>query len=208
MKTIVIPFSGFYESIHDSELDTTLERMFSDRETGCDVNAGLQWRAYDSCDWRAVHEAYAKDYAERFACEFEIVGMSFESLQSPREYNFTTDRIFCHITDDAIRALHARVPREDLDRVAREMFTSRDGFASFYSPDVDTWGDVCDWDHNQLSALLVALVGEDWDQWKEYDLMSGAFENGNADEWIASKIKDAARLFRVHDYLNNRAERA
>lgn len=213
MKTInvTIPFSGFYESLHDSELDTTLERMFSD-DNG-DAIDGLVSRAYDAVQWRAVHTAYAKSYAERFAHEFEIAGLAFESLQSPREYNFTTDRIFVDVPADEMARILSVTPRERLDAVAAEMFTSRSGFMSFYSPDVDDWGDSSDWDHNQWGAVLRAYVlhmrdGEEFDSWAEYSLMEDDFCNGACDEWMfADATPEFRRIDRVHAYLRQRGER-
>ncbi len=210
-QTIVIPFSGFYESLHDSELDYTLDSMFSDRATGCDVNDGLRYRAWDGCNWGAVWHDYAQAYAEQFAKHFELDGLTFESLQSPREYNFTTDRIFCNITTECRNNLMKKTPREAVEKMAREMFTSRDGFSSFYSPDVSTWGKVGELDHNQLACILAAYVdhvtGEEFDSWKELELMENAGGNGDFDNMIAEHTTGIDRLYRVHDYLENRNER-
>lgn len=208
---VTIPFSGFYESLHDSELDNTLERMFSDE----DGNAieGLVSRAFDAVQWRAVHIAYAKGYAESFAQEFEIAGLTFESLQSPREYNFTTDRIFVNVPADEMARILSVTPRETLDSVAAEMFTSRSGFMSHYSPDVKDWGDSAIWDHNQWGALIRAYVlhmrdGEEFDSWAEHSMMEDDFCNGAVDNWLfEDATPEFKRVDRVHAYLRQRAER-
>lgn len=211
-KTVVLPFSGFYESLHGSELDSTLDYMLSDAATGCDVNDGLRYRAWDKCNWWAVWREYAKEYAESFAREFELPSLAFESLQSPREYNFTTDRIFCHIDAADIAKMRDETTPLTLEKVARDMFTSRDGFISFYSPDVSEWGDVAEWDHNQLHCLLCAYIEDrlcvdEFDRWAEMDLMEDARCNGKLDSWIADNTDGIERLFRVHDYLESRANR-
>lgn len=199
----VIPFSGFYNSLHDAKLDRALEQMFSDRETGCERNEGLELRAYAACDWSAVHRAYAKHYAEAWLAEHGIKG-EFESLQNPREYNFTTDRIFVKLAEGEPARLLATVDRARLADVATEMFTSRSGFISYYSPDVADWGPADEWDHNQLAALLVAHAGDEGD---EYGLMEGATCNGYLEQWIGDWTPGIERLYRVHDYLQTRATR-
>lgn len=208
-----IPFSGFYESLHDRELDTTLERMFEVDGSGNEINQYLLNMARDCVDWREVHKAYASEYAENFAHEFDIPGMTFESLRCPREYNFETDRIYCEVPPMAIARIFAETRRETLDSVAAEMFTSRSGFSSFYSPDVSNWGNLEQWDHNQYLALICAWVlqkrdGEKFDQWAEHDLMGDSISDGALDSMLYSgDTEKLNRLDKIAGYLRERAER-
>jgi hypothetical protein len=208
MRNCTIPFSGFYYSLHDSELDLALEQEFSD--SNGNENPGLTSRAFDCVNWRAVHVEYSKAYAEAFAEEFEIQGLQFESLQSPREYNFTTDRIFVNIPAEEIERIYTETPRATLESVAAEWFTSRSGFSSFYSPNVDDWGDLSTWDHNQLGALIAAYVlhrrgGEPFD---EYSLCEDFRCNGYLSNWLFSDCQpELHRIARVGDYLRQREER-
>lgn len=211
LKTI-IPFSGFYESLHDSELDRALEMAFSD-DSGT-PNAGLLSHAWDVVNWRTVHEAYAKNYCESFAREFQISSLTFEELNSPREYNFTTDRIFALIHLEDVRAILAKVDPEKLTEKVRECFTSRDGFSSFYSANLEEWGDVATWDHNQIDTLLQTFADqetrnhEEFDQWAEFELMEDTRGNGNIDNWIfGSNPEKLNRLDRIGRYLRERGER-
>ena len=205
-----IPFSGFYCTLHESALDDAIDQMFADRDTGCDVNRGLSERAQFDCNWSDVMQDYAKEYAEQFAREFKI-DMTFESMASPRYYNFTTDRIFCTISESEVARLLRDTPSDDLTATAKEMFTSRDGFSSSYSPDVADWGDFAEWDHNQVGCLIAAYVASidpDFDQFAEAALMEGAQCNGNVWEWIDNHTPTIGRLHKVWNYLNDRAERA
>lgn len=202
-----VPFSGFYYSLHDSELDSALEQMFSDRDSGTRVNRGLHERAYFSIDWQMVHAKYAAAYVDAFADEFGIA-LKFESLQSPREYNFTTDRIFAEVSEDEVRRLLLDVDLGDFTAAAKAEFTSRSGFHSFYDPDWRTWGDVLEWDHNQVGALLIAVAGPDFDQYAELNLMEFARDNGRFDEWLYDCGPKVHRLMGVRDYLEQRASRA
>jgi hypothetical protein len=178
-----------------------------------DTNAGLLARAQDAVQWGLVHRAYARYYAQAFAHEFTLPSLQFESLQSPREYNFSTDRIFCEISADDVDKMLDTVLLVDLVAMVRELFTSRDGFISFYSPDLKEWGLSSTWDHNQVGALLLVYVehisGESWGSSnQEYDLMESAQCNGYFEEWLSdSNPTEFARLWRVADYLRARAAR-
>lgn len=211
MMLAVIPFSGFYNSLHSSELDRALEMMFSGASGN--PNDGLVSRAFDLVQWRSVHAAYAAHYAAAFCEEFEIKGAAFESMTSPREYNFTTDRVFITLPESEVTRILSVTPRATLDDVAREMFTSRSGFISHYSPDVDSWGPLEGWDHNQCFALLSAYVlhmrdGDAFDMWAEYSIMEDCSCNGYLDNWIGEHSREGmARLWNVCDYLRTRAER-
>lgn len=203
-----IPFSGFYCTLHESALDDAVEQMFS--TDGCVVNHGLVDRAQFECEWRDVMKAYAKEYAEQFSREFNIP-LEFESMESPKYYNFTTDRIFCRVPLEVCIRLESELPDNALADQAREMFTSRDGFTSFYSPDVDKWGDIAEWDHNQIGCLIEAYVlhqNPDFDQYAEYALMESAQCNGKVWNWIDDSTPNMGRLHKVFSYLEQRAERA
>lgn len=204
-----IPFSGFYDSYHDAEIDHVQENMFTDRETGCYNNDGLSMRAWEACNWQKVHALYAIDYCGNFADEFGIK-LVFESLTNPREYNFTTDRIFAEIDEVEVRRIYGLTPRSELDRVARENFTSRSGFISFYPSDVGEWSDLSEWDHNQVGTLIEAYVKHvngDFNASAEFDLMERSRCNGFVESWIAEATPGVERFYRVHDYLQKRAER-
>ena len=198
-----VPFSGFYNSFHDACLDDTLGSMFSDRETGCHPNKDLLDAAYDAVRWGHVHHQYAETYCKAFAHEFGI-SLSFDSLVSPREYNFETDRIFATIDEDEVRRLFGEVDPDDLTAIAKERFTSCDGFISFYDPNWRNWGDVLEWDCNQVGTLLQALVGDEFDQWAEFSLMSSAYENGRMETWLSEGEK-VQRLLRIHDRIQREA---
>lgn len=197
-----IPFSGFYETLHDSNLDQALDNMFSDYDTGCDIDHDLRDKAYDLVNWSAVHQAYAKKYAEQFAYHFKIDSLKFESMQSPKFYNYTTDRIFCTIDESEVRAMLAKVDAADFAKLVKETFTSRDGFISSYSPDLEDWGDVADWDHNQVGTLLQAYVnqvnGSEFDYYAEQALIEDWHGNCVFDELICANADGINDLLEIH----------
>lgn len=206
-----VPFSGFYGSTHDDLIDQQEEMLFQD-ENG-NPNGELSARFFDLCDYGMVYRTYAQHYCEAFADRF-AVAMVWESMESPREYNFTTDRIFATIEEAEVRRLLAAVPRAVLSKVAEDRFTSYDGFLSSYSPDVADWGDVAEWDHNQVGTLLQAVAnadtyGDEFGPWEQDELMQGYRDNGYIDEWLyaAAKGPKLDRICKVHDYLRQRQDR-
>lgn len=203
-----IPFSGFYYSLHDSALDSALESIFSD-DNGT-ARPALVCKAQDTVDWRMVQNNYAAYYAAAFAAEFNLP-LQFESMKSPREYNFSTDTIYCTISAADAAWLFDTCDKTLLAKIARETFTSRSGYISFYDPDFTEWGDVLTWDHNQLGALIRAHVTEqnpDFDQWAEFELMESAQGNGQLENWIFESNPVALnRLAGINSYLNKREGR-
>lgn len=203
-----IPFSGFYYSLHDSALGSALESIFSD-DNGKKRDS-IFYAAQDAADWRMVQNRYATEYAAAFAAEFKLP-LQFGSMKSPREYNFSTDIIYCTISDEDAARLFDTCDKALLDKIARETFTSRDGFASFYDPDFTKWGGILTWDSNQLGALIRAHVTEqnpDFDSWAEFELMESAQCNGRLDNWIfESNPEKLNRLATINSYLNKREGR-
>lgn len=204
-----IPFSGFYNTWHDGELDRTVEQMVSD-DSG-DQYDNLGEIASLDVEWRKVYAAYAAAYAEAFCDEFKIAG-KFESMTSPREYNFTTDRIYIELEADEVARILAATSDCIMSDVCTKEFTSRSGFISYYSPDWRSWGPTEDWDHNQVYALLIAYAkevhGSEFDMDAEFDLMEGYRCNGHMDDWVYANLgKQGKRAVKVADYLRSRAER-
>lgn len=217
-----IPFSGFYESLHDGNLDSGLEMIFSD-ESGHEFRgSNILERANDAVNWGAVHEAYAKGYAEAFAHHIGINGLEFDELNSPREYNFTTDRIFVYIPKDEIAQIH-RETMEDtnrkaiLEKLIKDKFTSRSGFMSFYDNDLTDWpADVSEWDHNQVGTLIEACA-ETWatdeghdgfDIFAEHSLIEDDMSNGWIDECLFTDAsREFSRLASIASYLREREMR-
>lgn len=203
MKSINIPFSGLYESFHSEDLENELSSAFSN-DNG-DVNQELLDEAYRLIDWRAAHLAYAQLYVSQFMELADLPSLIFEELDSPREYNFTTDRIFCRISDADIQKMFDKTDTSVLNNLAREMFTSRTGFSSFYSPLVETWGALETWDANQLGCLLQAYMDTEqpssesgaFDSWAEMWMMSDCGGNGSYDAvlWGAVDSAKSASLF-------------
>jgi hypothetical protein len=206
-----IPFSGFYESTHSRELDRTIERMVED-SSGCHpISDKLAEEIWDGIDWKTAMSAYAKNYAESFAywfkCEYYIT-LEWESMSSPREYNFATDRIFCTMSEKDAEKLRSKVDEKMLRDAAKDRFTSYDGFISHYSPDIDSWGELAEWDHNQLGTLIVAAIAQLEDENWEWSLIEDQDCNGDISNLAYEALNDKGkRIVKLADYLRSREER-
>lgn len=175
-----IPFSGFYNSLWSGELDSIEEREAEHmEETERDEGIAKELRLdasefgemfYWCADYRKIHEASAQTIASSWndlASEelgFDL-GLTFEKMTSPREYNFTTDRIFMNIPRDTVAKLFRMSRKENHVRLRdaiKTRFTSYDGFHSFYKNDLESWlaKPLSTWDCNEIGTLLEAMVGD------------------------------------------------
>lgn len=161
LLTVVPTFHGFYESIHSGKIDDVEASIIQDGDGDpIDSIGDLVW---ENLNHKAVYEGYAKLYCKNFATLHKIP-LRFESLNSPREYNFTTDRIFAHISPATAQRIHDRVPPMTLATEIKARFTSRDGFSSFYSNDLQDpeWqAPLGEWDHNMLGTLISAYLRQE-----------------------------------------------
>lgn len=188
MVSAVIPFSGFYYSMHDDALDRAMESCIRD-DQGEPVHPKITERLFDAINWQDAHEKYARAYVKTWCKLFGIVGVEFEELNSPREYNFTTDRLFVRIPAAEFARILATIPADELAKVAADMFTSRSGFISFYSPDVSSWGPAETWDHNQRLAALQALQNAADAPDIEWSIVEDYQCNGAIENWILNTPK-------------------
>jgi len=206
MKDLVkiqIPFSGFYESIHDSNIDRALEDGFNyNRETDEDQEVPEEvWEA--DIDRHAIRVEYCKSFVAALGNEHDLT-LTFDEMTSPREYNFSTDKIYCLIPREEINKIRKEVEaHEDYPQLIKNRFTSRDGFMSFYSNDYqnEVWTretlDECQYEvliEFWLDKISNENSSEGW-RTEEYYL-TGDFEMCNwesiinAHDKIQEKIKE------------------
>src|SRR4051794_25404177 len=112
-----LPFEGFYESKYSGEIDHTEEQdaeHFAERDEeerpkelrlGADVFGEI---LFDCADYSSAYHAVAKVYVDAFSIwASELLecrlGLTFESMDSPREYNFRTDRVYAHVESDIVQ---------------------------------------------------------------------------------------------------------
>lgn len=182
-------FPGFYESILSQSLDhavTSEAENLSEREESQQYYPETYFpeelRLDYSFLWEFVNhgDAYrqmAKDYAESFDqwmnvnCGTPEGAFAYESMIRPREYNYTTDRLFVEVPLAVMQSLFAGIDRAKLAQVIESRHSSRDGFASFYSNDIESWelDDLESLDHNELGTILCAAIAGQIDGENEFN---------------------------------------
>lgn len=205
-----IPFSGFYNSIWSSELDREEEQYAEHLAEKHEVPVGevteLLFRHAKHCD---AYREVAQKYVPQFEAHInEGLGLSIKltggEMTSPREYNFETDKIFVGISYRDALILARSVGRNALRKAAKEMFTSRSGFISFYRNDPAEWGRLRGWDHNQLYCLMQAAVdvidGEDF----EWGLAEGMSGNGVFGEAFHGAVDHEELMLGIGELIGKR----
>lgn len=91
------------------------------------------------------------------------IGLKFESMESPRYYNFETDRIFANVSQKTVRELFKLSKTDNhstLAGILKNNCTSYDGFISHYSNKLTDWLEkpLLEWDANELRMLLLAVI--------------------------------------------------
>lgn len=208
MITLNIPFQGFYDSVHNTIIDCAESRLFEDMQGN--NNDGLQTRFCMNCKYTQVFTEYAKAYTSEFKDKFNIPSLKFISLESPRSYNYSTDKIECRISRADIRRIYKEADKAKSANFVTKHCTSRSGYSSFYSPDLKSWGYVDSWEYAQLS-LLVQFYFENhdnFDDYWEYNTMQDYESNGYITQWLENACPIIARLYRIHDYLQIRESRS
>ena len=173
--SINIPFDGFYDSIYSSEIDhqadSWAENEADDREHEHPEHLRLDQNELAEIIWRVqrigpAYQMITRAYVDAFEQEaIEYLGfplgLKFEEMTSPREYNFETDRLFAEISETAVRKMFFMSKADGHKTLAttiKRRFTSCDGFISHYRNDIRVWWEkpLRQWDHNELGTLLIA----------------------------------------------------
>lgn len=183
-QTYLPAFPGFYNSYLEADFECELDSEHLPEGVNCDdLLAGWCNGEYE----HAVVNRICEFMPSWFPEEADIKGFYLQKITHPREYNFSTDSadievetgpgfgpwVMAYLKDNA----------EAWEGHLRSHYTSRDGFASFYSNDPDDWGDV-------LSGLIDKPEETDdpdrFDRRPSIDHALGRF----LDFWIEQEIED------------------
>lgn len=148
-----IPFQGFYESELNFRLDFEVESDGEHYETDMDD-------LYDKVDWKKTFSQVSQEYANQWLLETGLDG-KFESLQSPRFYNFETDALYVTLPEESLVKIKNKCLeyKEEFSKFVKDQCSSRDGFISFVSNDLEEWL-LDDWDEVQYQVALMFIEEE------------------------------------------------
>lgn len=191
-KTWCPCFPGFYESpLYHSDMDYyETEAVISDYPTKVPRELLRQFFRNNNCgsrgEVRMDFARYQRDVATAF-CEVaayylaEIIHgcvITYESVWSPREYNFQTDSVHCTIKFTPEEAIY--YCREHMDKFKEYLianYKSRDGFISFHSYDPADWLDTANWGGHEPGAILDFILRNEMGADCEVELSWEALED-------------------------------
>lgn len=195
----LIPFSGFYYTIHGDVITTEEDRIFC-YDNGEAMPALLNEKFFDSCDYKSVYNEYAKEYVSQLA-EILDIKIEYEEMISPREYNFQTDRIFGKISRNDLAKMLWKIKGKQLNDRVKAKFTSRSGFISFYSNNIKDWGRIYTWDHNQIGVVLEIYCEEINEDYSD-KIAENISSNDHISDWLFSHAGDWGQwAIRVADFF-------
>lgn len=173
-KTIQIEFDGFYNTIasdraedtafhnfiYENDIKENADGQLDVPEDMSEVDQEKFWDYY-SDNAKEYEKEVAIVYMDALAAELGIK-MTFESIDSPRQYNYGTDRLFVDVEGSELLRLYNSVDKSILADVIKDTYTSYDGFSSFYENDIQhpQWSDPTQFDHNQWKTVLDAYIKE------------------------------------------------
>lgn len=188
-------FEGFYETragelcgIDEQAIDSIIDQIENQRTWWADptiyddvhkyINKDQMWtfgievaaEVSNQYDYEKAHQEYAQAFADEVYKRLNLKSYPC-TLISPKEYNFSTDRIEITIADHHVAQWVRRLKKnsrfqDSLKKVIENRHTSHSGFYSFYSDELQDWLDkgYKDFDNNELGSLIEALLdyeGED-----------------------------------------------
>lgn len=203
-KLIEIPFMGFYESVHDYNFQKCLEQDLPEIDELENINDDtyfdLSQRYCSEFSYtKAIKDTYCIEYVSQLNKELENkLGLIFNDLDQPKEYNFESDRLFCLIGLDKVKLLRSLVDEKDFFSLVLARFTSRDGFISAYSSNVKDWGNLSTWDHNQLGALMSSFcnseLNDDWESYSMDDYNSNGYLSDLVERGLSNKGENILKV--------------
>ena len=162
-----IPFDGFYESFISDDIEHQIGQQIEWDSDIYDLNEDEQqilWDNYLDINRSYFYNQIAEDYTNFYidALNERLKGFTLKAtykfFTSPREYNFSTDRIFIEIEEnhaiDFIKYIIKNYKKE-LEEKIKDRFTSRSGFISSYKNSLDLWiDDYSEWDFNMIGTCF------------------------------------------------------
>ena len=222
-KLYIVPFTGFYYSKWDYLLDNAeeCEKEYLRDAYDCpdelleDLSASPEWVRSAMQD---ICEQYTQLYLELMEEHLGIKAGGYTvEIDSPREYNFRSDRIYATVDFEMSheelvhRLVELSKPHKDkLTQIIKDNHTSYDGFISFMSNKFDEWEslmlheDSCYIDYLIAYLLQIYVKGARWVSgesidWDIYHAVSSDWAGNNSavleadgdrkDEWEAFKEK-------------------
>lgn len=146
-QEIYIHFGGFYNSIHDAQIESQFEAYEDNIDTGANER-----------DYTPTQINYSKEYLKKMEQFLFNKGIEtkfkFVRIESPRQYNFETDKIVVNLLKNHQKLIINFVNNKfqaELIELIRAQTTASSGYRPFY-----TFDDI--YKHNINDFLLEACL--------------------------------------------------
>lgn len=129
-----IRFNGFYESIHDDQIEWAIESYYTD-----DNGVFNYDEIANKINYKKIQDDYIRVFTDDFKTwlkdEYDLeIEFNNLVLHSPKEYNFYTDVINCDISEQDNKTLINRFKDDETFlEYLKDRTKSYDGFISFYT---------------------------------------------------------------------------
>lgn len=167
-------FPGFYNTIFEPDEEPEMNYWNTER-----AKKGLTELSFDEFEFD--YSGYQNDVCEGCVNFIEselrnyVTAIHFQSLSSPKEYNFYTDSINIEVelSKDNTKTIKQFLSDhlEDFEKYIHDRYTSRDGFISHYNNDSNEWlaeiDDCLSHSHKLGSILQFILLNESNDNLME-----------------------------------------
>lgn len=172
IETFLPVFPGFYGTIFEADTESELYSQNQERDSS------LPEIEYDDLDFD--NKEYENEVVKQCTSFIEdqlkpmglVTAIRFQSINSPREYNFANDsgNIEIDLTNKNIKAIkdYLKANADAYAKYLKGTYTSCDGFWSHYGNSIEEWSDYTDgfkvWDnhaHHLGSVLQFICWNED-----------------------------------------------
>ena len=122
---------------------------------------------FDEIDWNKTNENVSKFYLNYFKDElgdfFKSIGvlsLEFIKVDSPKYYNYSTDKLVCDIKIDKNVFIHELRKHnfDNWEQFLKDNFTSYDGFISFYPNTTIEWDELINENIEDDNVIIETLL--------------------------------------------------
>ena len=187
MKTIQLEINfPLFEGFYCSQLDLAENVEVGEGDYYC-----MNEEQFDEIDWDKTNENVSKFYLNYFKDELSdffksigVLSLEFIKVDSPKYYNYSTDKLVCDIKIDKNVFIHElrKYDFGNWEQFLKDNFTSYEGFISFYPNDPNEWTELIAEKFEDDNVIIETLLQFYLEQSEEFgeikvNLFTNIFEN-------------------------------
>ena len=163
MKTIQLEINfPMFEGFYCSQLD-----LAENIEVGEGEEYLMTEEQFDNIDWNSTNEnvskfylGYFKDELSDFFKSIGVLSLEFIKVNSPKYYNYSTDKLVCDIKIDKNVFIHElrKHKFDNWEQFLKDNFTSYDGFISFYPNTAIEWDELINENIEDDNVIIETLL--------------------------------------------------